>query len=359
MSQKIALISGARGQDASYLAELLLEKGYKVVATERRSSSPNYSNIKHLIDNTNYILEEGDITDFGSVARLLEKYKPDEFYNLAAQSFVAASWNQPIATCEIDFVGVCNCLEAVRLFSPKTKFFQASTSEVYGDVLSDMQDEDTPARPRSPYAAAKYGAEGLIKVYRDSYGIFACFARSFNHESPRRGKQFVTRKITNWIGESFKKVDLFITKEGKKYSNNNMTKFFNVQEAFELAIKQGYLNPLRLGNLEAKRDWTHAKDIVRGMWLMLQQEKPDDYVLASGKTRSIKEFLHSAAYHAGLYNWEPLVVQDEKFYRPADVNLLCGSYAKAKKNLGWEPEISFNQLVKEMVETDLTDDRDV
>ncbi len=207
---KTALISGARGQDASYLAEFLLDKEYKVVAFERRISNPNYINIAHLLDEPNYILEGGDITDLASLSRLIQQYKPDEFYNLAAMSYVAASWTEPLATCQNDFMGVANCLEAIRLNHPSTKFFQASTSEVYGDVQNDLQTLDTPARPRSPYGAAKHGAESLVKVYRESYNLFACWARSFNHESPRRGKEFVSRKITAAIADMYLTTDQWI-----------------------------------------------------------------------------------------------------------------------------------------------------
>lgn len=340
---KTAVITGIRGQDGSYLADLLLSKGYKVVGIERRSSSPDYSNIEHLFGDTNFVLEQGDITDFGSLTRILKEHQPDEFYNLAAQSFVGACWDQALATCEINFQGVANCLEAIRLISPHTKFFQASTSEVYGDVIGTRQDENTPARPRSPYAASKYGAESLIKVYRDSYNIFACFARSFNHESPRRGKQFVTRKITNAIGEMTKKTaHAYFAEYG----------LLDYGYCLPMALSSGIIQPIKLGNLEAKRDWSHAKDIVRGIWMMLQQQEPDDYILASGTTRSIKDFLTHAFNVVNIDDWSEFVVIDQKLYRPADVNLLCGDYTKAKTKMGWKPEISFDALVQEMVECD-------
>jgi GDPmannose 4,6-dehydratase len=338
---KTAIITGARGQDASYLAELLLDKDYKVVALERRVSSPDYSNIQTVIDNTNYILEQGDITDFGSLTRLIAKYKPDEFYNLAAQSFVGDSWNQSVATCEINYIGTCNCLEAIRLISPSTKFFQASTSEVYGDVITSMQDEETPARPRSPYASSKYASESLVKVFRESYGIFACFARSFNHESPRRGKQFVTRKITSAIAE-------MVAASSRNYFGTSY------QGILESALRDGVIHPLRLGNLSAARDWSHAKDIVRGMWLIMQQDKPDDYVLASGTARTIREFLDAVFAVLGtIDDWSKFVVIDPKFFRPAEVELLCGNATKARTKLEWFPEISFEELVREMLDHDL------
>jgi GDPmannose 4,6-dehydratase len=322
--KKIAVVSGGRGQDASYLAEFLLEKNYTVIAIDRRSSSPDYSNIEHLFGNPNYVTESGDITDFGSIARIVQKYQPDEFYNLAAMSFVGASWDEPLATCHIDFIGVCNCLEAIRLFSPKTKMYQASTSEVYGDVQTPMQDENTEKRPRSPYGAAKSGAEDLIKVYKDSYNLFVCWGRLFNHESPRRGKQFVTRKITNWIGSNFEKI-----------------------------LSKQPVEKLKLGNLESKRDWCHAKDMVRGMWMMLQLPEPDNFVLASGKTWSIKQLLSNAFGCIGISNWEDYVEYDKSQVRPADVNLLCGDFSKAKRILGWEPTISFDKLIEEMVNEDV------
>jgi GDPmannose 4,6-dehydratase len=337
---KTALITGIRGQDASYLSELLLDKGYRVVGLERRSSSPDYSNIESIKDHENFIIEQGDITDFGSLTRVLKDYQPDEFYNLAAQSFVGAAWDQAIATCEINFMGTCNCLEAIRLISPHTKFFQASTSEVYGDVQENVQDENTLARPRSPYSAAKYGAESLIKVYKESYGMFTCFARSFNHESPRRGKQFVTRTITSAIGEMLKKTSDVFYEYGKLLDANAI--LIN-------GVEDGIIQPIRLGNLDAKRDWSHAKDVVRGIYLMLQQDEPDDYVFASGTTRSVRDFLDVAFGYVGVQDWSKLVVVDPKFYRPADVNLLCGDYTKAKNKLGWKPEISFERLVQEMI----------
>jgi GDPmannose 4,6-dehydratase len=352
---KTALISGSKGQDASYLADLLLEKGYNVVSIDRRSSSPNYTNIQHLLKNPNYTIEQGDITDFGSVCRIVNKYKPDEFYNLAAQSFVGSSWDQAVATCNINFTGVCNCLEAVRLVHPGCRFYQASTSEVYGDVLDNKQSENTPARPRSPYAAAKHGAESLVKVYRDSYNMFACFGRLFNHESPRRGKEFVTRKITKWIGDSFKLVDEhvydFVVESNPNYKSELAV--MRTEKAFETALEKGIIDKLKLGNLDASRDWTHAKDMVRGMWMMLQQETPDDYVLASGKTWTIRQFLDKAFGVLDIQDWSKFVEIDPKFYRPADVALLCGDYTKAKEKMGWEPQISFDDLVLEMVNHDI------
>lgn len=365
MEQKKAIITGIRGQVGSYLADYLLAKGYKVVGVERRCSNPDYSNIQHLLSNPDFILEQGDITDGGSIVRIVKKYQPDEFYNTAAMSFVGASWDQPLSTCDINFMGVVNCLEAIRLESPKTKFLQSSTSEVYGDVLNDKQNEETPARPRSPYAAAKYGAESLVKVYRDSYKLFACFYRGFNSESQRRGPEFVTRKITRWIGNSFLAIDdnaLEINQivSGVQASElkDNETISITLEKGFLAALELGLISKLRLGNLDAKRDWTHAMDIVRGMWLMLQQDEPDDFVLGSGTARSIKEFLTTAFGVLSIEDWEPFVEVDPKFYRPADVNLLCADASKAKEKLGWEPRIPFEDMVREMVHYDMSLDEE-
>ncbi len=345
--QKTAVITGIKGQAASYLSELLLNKGYKVIGIEKRCSSPDYTNILHLIDNTNFFIEQGDITDFGSIARIVEQYKPEEFYNLAAQSNVGASWTQPIATCEIDFMGVVNCLESIRLFSPKTKFLQSSTSERYGDVQIPVQNEETPTRARSPYAAAKIGAESLVKVYKDSYNIFSCFSICYNFESKFRAREFVTRKITDWIGKAFNKVEHFVL------NNVQNGDTVTVEEGFKRAIENGIINKLKLGNIDSKRDWQSAKDIVRGMWLMLQQETPDNFVFASGETRSVREFLTEAFNQIGVSNWESFIEIDPKLYRPAEVNLLCGDSTKALNALGWKNEISFKELVKEMVQNDI------
>ncbi|MFA5758806.1 MAG: GDP-mannose 4,6-dehydratase [Clostridia bacterium] len=336
MDKAVAVITGARGQDASYLADLLLKEGYVVVGFDRRSSMPDYTNIQHLLKNEDYRLVAGDLTDFGSIARVVQEYQPREFYNLAAQSYVGASWDQPLATCEVNFNGVAHCLEAIRLFSKETRFFQASTSEVYGDALTDdKQDEHTAARPGSPYRSAKYGAESLVKVYRDSYGLFACFARSFNHESERRSKNFVTRKITAYVGELYQ-----------------ATKDVQDEDRLNAAIQclaRGTLQQLSLGNIYAKRDWTHASDIVRGMWHMLNRQTPDDFVLASGQTHSVSEFLDVAFDLVGIKDWSLLVNIDKKLFRPADVHFLCGDASRAKEMLNWEPTISFYDLVERMV----------
>lgn len=335
---KTAVITGIRGQDSSYLAELLLEKGYTVVGVARRiGGNENDENIRHI--KNQMVMEQGDLTDFGSMARIVKEYKPDEFYNLGAQSFVGSSWSEPVSTCQINFIGPCNCLEAIRLFNPATKFFQASTSEVYGDVISDSQNEQTAARPRSPYAASKYGAESLVKVFRESYNLFACYARSFNHESPRRPKQFVTRKITSGIANMVRSIP-----------NNKSGK---VEDLLKQCVLEKRIEPIRLGNLDASRDWSHAKDIVRGIHQMMQLDSPEDFVFASGETRSIRNFLDTAFGIVGVEDWSDLVVVDPKFFRPAEVAILKGDCSKAIEKLGWKPEISFNELVVEMLERDL------
>lgn len=330
---KHALITGITGQDGSYLAELLLEKNYEVYGLIRRKSKVDYGNCEHIKDKIHWLY--GDVTDLSSIQNAIAESKPDEVYNLAAQSFVKESWNTPTTTSTINALGCGNVLEAIRLLKPDAKFYQASTSEMFGKVQAIPQNETTPFYPRSPYGVAKLYAHWLTINYRESYGIFACSGVLFNHESERRGKEFVTRKITDGIAK----------------------------------IKKGLLNHIELGNLNAKRDWGHAKDYVKAMWLMLQQDKPDDFVIATGKTRTIKEFVEAAFGYAG-YNliWQgegvnevgldantnkALVKVNPEFFRPAEVDLLVGDPTKAETKLNWQREISFNELVKRMVENDL------
>jgi GDPmannose 4,6-dehydratase len=313
---KKALITGITGQDGSYLAELLLSKGYKVYGLKRRTATPNYENIKHLLDKIELIA--GDLLDLPSLIKALEISDPDEVYNLAAQSFVGDSWRQPIYTGQITALGVAKILEAVRLVNPKIRFYQASSSEMFGKVVETPQTEETPFYPRSPYGVAKVYGHWMTINYRESYNMYTCSGILFNHESPRRGLEFVTRKITDAVAK----------------------------------IKLGKQNELRLGNLEAKRDWGFAGDYVKAMWLMLQQEKPDDYIIATGETHTVKEFVEIAFDRVGL-DWKKFVVQDERFIRPAEVDLLLGKPEKAKEHLGWEPSVSFEQLVKMMVDADL------
>jgi len=313
---KTALITGITGQDGAYLAELLLNKHYKVYGLKRRTATPNFENIQHIKDEIEFI--PGDLTDLPSLMEAISISKPDEIYNLAAQSFVGDSWSQPILTGQVTAIGVTNLLEAVRRIKPEARFYQASSSEMFGMVTETPQKETTPFYPRSPYAVAKVYGHWITINYRESYDLYACSGILFNHESPRRGIEFVTRKISDAVAQ----------------------------------IKLGMQKELRLGNLEARRDWGYAGDYVEAMWLMLQQNKPDDFVIATGETHTVKEFVEVAFQHVGL-NWQDFVLQDPKFMRPAEVDLLLGESSKAKKILGWKPTVSFEQLVKMMVESDL------
>jgi len=313
---KRAFITGVTGQDGSYLAELLLEKGYKVYALRRRTSIPILDNIAHIQDEIEFI--EGDLLDLGSLIRAIQIAKPDEVYNLAAQSFVGSSWDQPILTGQVTALGVANMLEAVRIAKPDARFYQASSSEMFGKVKEVPQRETTPFHPRSPYGVAKVYGHWITVNYRESYGMFACSGILFNHESPRRGIEFVTRKVTDGVAR----------------------------------IKLGLQNELRLGNLDARRDWGFAGDYVKAMWLMLQQDEPDDYVVATGETHSVQELVEIAFRHVGL-DWRDYVVVDEKYVRPAEVDLLIGDASKAREKLGWRQEVSFEELVRMMVDSDL------
>lgn len=313
---KSALITGITGQDGSYLAELLLAKGYKVYGLTRRSSTNVTSRIDHLLSRIELL--PGDLLDQTSLNEAMEIAKPDEVYNLAAQSFVQTSWNQPVLTAEFTATGVTRVLEAVRKVAPKAKFYQASSSEMFGKVQAVPQIESTPFYPRSPYGVAKLYGHWITINYRESFNMFATSGILFNHESPRRGIEFVTRKITYHTA----------------------------------LIKHGMTNELRLGNLDAKRDWGFAGDYVEAMWMMLQQDKPDDFVVSTNETHTVREFVELAFAHADL-DWKKYVKLDERFNRPAEVDLLIGSYDKAKKVLGWEPKTSFSQLVKMMVDSDM------
>jgi GDPmannose 4,6-dehydratase len=317
---KTAVITGITGQDGSYLAELLLNKGYRVVGVFRRSSMEDkkYYNIEHLLQNSNLVLENGDLTDSSSLYRIVAKYKPDEFYNLAAQSHVAASFTSPESTFDINANGTLNCLEAIKIFSPSTKFYQASTSEMFGDNKAVPQSELTPLSPVSPYACAKVAAHNLVINYRKAYGLFACSGILFNHESERRGEQFVTRKITKAAAR----------------------------------IKLGLQKELHLGNLEARRDWGYAKEYVEGMWMMLQHATPDDYVLATGKTYTISDFITCVSEIAG-YDLMQHVVIDDQYKRPSEVPLLQGDRSKAEKILGWKPTTTLKELAEIMYNADL------
>lgn len=316
---KKAFITGITGQDGSYLAELLLEKGYKVYGLTRRTSTQNFERITSIMDNPNVELISGDLTDQHSMTQALNEIQPDEVYNLAAQSFVQTSWAQPVLTGDVTALGVTRLLEAVRLASPQAKVYQASSSEMFGRVQEVPQTETTPFYPRSPYGVAKVYGHWITVNYRESYNLFAVSGILFNHESPRRGLEFVTRKISYSVAR----------------------------------IAMGLQEKIQLGNIDAKRDWGYAKDYVEAMWLMLQQEKPDDYVIATGETHSVREFVQKACEVAGITDWESIVEQNQKFMRPAEVDLLIGDPGHAKQVLNWQPKTSFDELVRIMVEADL------
>jgi GDPmannose 4,6-dehydratase len=311
-----ALITGITGQDGSYLAEFLLEQGYDVIGMVRRTSTINFHRISHIQDKITVV--PGDLGDQVSMIHLLEEYRPEEVYNLAAQSFVQTSWNQPVFTGDVTALGVTRLLDAIRFVDPKIRFYQASSSEMFGKVVEVPQRETTPFYPRSPYGVAKVYGHWITINYRESYDMHATSGILFNHESPRRGLEFVTRKITHHVAK----------------------------------IKLGLTDELRLGNLDARRDWGYAGDYVKAMWLMLQQDQPDDFVVATGETHSVEEFLNVAFAHVNL-DWHDYVVQDERFMRPAEVDLLVGDPSKAGQKLGWEPDISFEQLVQMMVDADI------
>lgn len=330
---KNALITGITGQDGSYLAELLLEKGYNVYGIMRRKSVVDYGNVEHIKDKIHFIY--ADMTDVISLITAMKKSQADEVYNLAAQSFVATSWEQPLATADIDALGVTNMLEAIRTIKPEARFYQASTSEMFGLVQEIPQKETTPFYPRSPYGVAKLYGHWITKNYRESYNLYACSGILFNHESERRGKEFVTRKITDAVAR----------------------------------IKLGVQDYLELGNMDSKRDWGHSKDYVKAMWLMLQQDSADDYVIATNETRTVREFVETAFRHVGIIiEWQGsgvdevglnkatgkvIVKINPKFFRPAEVDILLGDPTKAEKKLGWQREITFANLVEKMITNDM------
>jgi GDPmannose 4,6-dehydratase len=316
---KKAFITGITGQDGSYLAELLLEKGYQVYGLTRRTSTQNFARIQHIIHHPKLELISGDLVDQHSLTFPIKEIQPDEIYNLAAQSFVQASWHQPVLTGEFTALGVTRVLEAIKLACPKAKFYQASSSEMFGKVRETPQNERTPFYPRSPYGVAKVYGHWITVNYRESFNMFAVSGILFNHESPRRGLEFVTRKIANGVAR----------------------------------IKLGKQKHLELGNLEAKRDWGYAKDYVRAMWLMLQQDEPRDYVIGTGESHSVKEFLQIACEVAGIGPWRKIYKHNQQFDRPAEVDVLIADASKAKKELGWKPSISFAELVKLMVEEEI------
>jgi GDPmannose 4,6-dehydratase len=339
------LITGINGQDGSYLAELLLEQGHEVVGIIRRSSTNTKERIKHLLNKISLL--EGDVTDPGFIYKTVLEEKPKIIYNLAAQSHVWTSFQQPTLTTNATYLGCLNILEAIRIIDPKIKFYQASSSEMFGKNYSlregvKYQDENTPFVPQSPYSIAKLAAHHLTRLYRESYGIFACSGILFNHESPRRGEEFVTRKITKWIGNYYK------WKQGTLALGETKEEFNQ-----DYILSNGFSFPkLRLGNLSAMRDYGHAKDYVKAMTLMMKQEQPDDYVVSTEETHTIEEFLSKTFSFIGIENYHNYVVIDPKFYRPAEVDYLLGLSTKIR-NLGWEPEYEFESLVREMVLEDI------
>jgi GDPmannose 4,6-dehydratase len=315
--EKTALITGITGQDGSYLAEFLLGKGYRVVGMTRRTSTEVHERIEDIVDDIEIV--SGDLLDQTSMTSIVKDVRPHEFYNLAAQSFVPTSWNQPVLTGEFTALGVTRALEAVRQVDTSIRFYQASSSEMFGKVVEVPQTETTPFYPRSPYGVAKVYGHWITVNYRESYDMFACSGMLFNHESPRRGLEFVTRKITDGVAR----------------------------------IRLGMARELRLGNLDAQRDWGFAGDYVRAMWMMLQSDTADDYVIATGRTHSVRDFVRIAFEAAGLGSYEPYVVTDPRFVRPAEVDLLIGDPGKAARQLGWTPDVTFEQLVQMMVEADI------
>ena len=314
---KRALITGINGMDGSHLADYLFEKGYEVYGMERRTSYPNRLNTKHLEGKIKFI--NGDLTDQNSLVRCLRESCPDEVYNLAAQSFVGESWNTPEQTGDVSGMGALRMLEAVREYGKDIKFYQASTSEMFGRMVENPAKETTPFYPRSPYGVAKLYGHWITKNYRESYGMFNCSGILFNHESERRGIEFVTRKITDGVAR----------------------------------IYHGLKDYIVLGNLDAKRDWGYSPDYVESMWMMLQQDEPDDYVVATGNEHSIRDFLNIAFEYIGIEDWTKFVLQDQKYMRPAEVAVLCGDSTKAREKLGWEPRTSFNEMVSRMVQNDI------
>jgi GDPmannose 4,6-dehydratase len=318
-NQHVAMVAGIGGMAGSHMADLLLDKGYKVYGVERRSSMRNRINIGHLFNNPNFEMLVGDLTDQNSLLRCLRTANPAEVYNFAAQSFVGESWNTPEQTSDVTGLGVLRILEAIREYERPVKFYQASSSEMFGRMVENPANENTPFYPRSPYGVAKLYGHWITKNYRESYGMFNVSGILFNHESERRGIEFVTRKITDGVAK----------------------------------IHLGLSDTISLGNLDAKRDWGYAPDYVIAAWLMLQQETPEDYVIATGETRSIREFLDTAFSCVGISDWERYVVQDKRFYRPAEVDVLRGDFNKARNQLGWEPTTKFSDWVNRMVVADI------
>ena len=361
------MIFGITGQDGSYLAELLLENDYKVVGITRRVSVDTLERIKHLKKNPRLLVEEGDVTDCFCISNLIKKHSPEEIYNLSAQSHVGTSFIQPSLTWDVTAGGCLNILEAIRYsgMCQTTKFYQASSSEMFGKnysiLESDMgkkkfQNEDTPFIPQSPYAIAKLAAHHLVRNYREAYGLFGCCGILFNHESERRGENFVTRKITKYIAGLMGSLQEQLATIEDVYEYNDDTLAWP-PKAVDAKRTISMYPKLRLGNLDARRDWGHAEDYVRAMWIMLQKNVPDDYVIATGKTYSVRDFLDEAFLYVGIDDWSDYVMVDPKFYRPAEVDYLLGDASKATVNLTWKPTVDFKKLVRRMVQNDVERER--
>lgn len=348
-----ALIFGVTGQDGSYLSEFLLEKGYEVVGVSRRSSTDNTERLKGILDNKRFKLIEGDVTDYISISRIIEDVNPDEVYNLAAQSHVQTSFNEPHHTWRVDAEGPLNILESIRRHAPSCKFYQASTSEMFGRSVDEdkYQRETTIFSPQSPYAIAKVAAHHKVALYREAYGLYACSGILFNHESERRGEKFVSRKITKWVAE-------FDKWRNQEFAMVGRVSFINQAEEDDIYYGIPSHGPmtfpkLRLGNLDAHRDWGYAPDYVRAMWLMLQQEEPDDFVIATGITRTVRDFVRLAFSVVGIDNWEDYIIIDPDFYRPCEVEFLNGDSSRAQETLGWTIEVPFKEMVERMVKNDI------
>ena len=350
---KRAIIFGVTGQDGSYLSELLLSKSYEVIGVARRSSTSNTARINHFLNNEKFILVQGDVTDITSINRILHEYSPHEVYNLAAQSHVWTSFKQPQLTWNVTAQGCLNVLEAILTLPDTPRFYQASSSEMFG-IVDGHQDENTPFNPQSPYAIAKLAAHNTTALYRRAYDIFACSGILFNHESERRGESFVTRKITKWVGD-------LVRWESNTCREVQDARFHISEDRISAPASRMYLDQmavpafpkLKLGNVLAKRDWGHAENYVEAMWLMLQHDQPDDYVIATGETHSVEEFIIEAFKCINIYGYEDYVKIDKDLYRPSEVPYLCGDSTKAQTVLGWKPTISFQDLVRRMVAHDI------
>jgi len=378
--KKKALVTGVTGQDGSYLVELLLEKNYEVVGLKRRTSTNTEDRISH-INSKDFSIVECEISDSGSVYSVVEKHQPHEVYNLAAQSHVKTSFDQADYTFQVNTIGVINFLEAIKRFSPSSRFYQASTSEMFGKnydtyfpMIADaknspvepvkFQDEDTVFQPQSPYAAAKLASHNLVRIYREGYGLFGCCGILFNHESERRGENFVTRKITKWIGDFLRWEKKNTLHQLSRHEQKKTPRFIIGEDTISVPTERMYIDmmrtpsfpKLRLGNVDAYRDWGHAEDYVNAMWLMMQEEKPEDYVISTGETYSVRDFLRIAFEQSGLGNYESYFVVDPEFYRPAEVEYLRGNPSKAEDKLGWQREVNFTELVRRMVESDINNE---